>query len=133
MIKNLKQHHIGCLVSSIDEFKLENKSIWSEEDYSEVYTITKQDVKVCFIKGINGPYIELVEPGIENKPLKKMLDKGFSYYHIAFSSQQYEESVSDFIKANCHQLSEFVSEAFNGKRCSFFYHPQLKLIELIET
>ena len=132
MFRHLKQHHIGCLVESINSFKMENKDIWIEKDYSEIFAIEMQDVKVCFIYNTGGVFIELVEPGIQNKPLIKMLAKGFSYYHLAFSSQSYEDSVNNFKKAGCHQLSEFSSEAFAGKRCSFFYHTQLKLIELIE-
>ena len=132
MLSNLKQHHVGCLVASIDDFKKENETLWKASDYSETYTIREQDVKVCFIQNTGGIFIELVEPGSENKPLSKMLAKGTSYYHIAFLSAHYDQSVKDFEEAHCHQLSEFHSEAFGGKRCSFFFHPQLKLIELIE-
>ena len=133
MFRHLKQHHIGCLVKSIDSFKTENKDIWIAKDYSEVFTIEMQDVKVCFIHNTGGVLIELVEPGIQNKPLIKMLAKGVSYYHLAFISESYEDSINNFKNAGCHQLSEFSSEAFAGKRCSFFYHSQLKLIGLIEN
>jgi methylmalonyl-CoA/ethylmalonyl-CoA epimerase len=133
MLSDLKQHHIGCLVDSIEDFKKENELLWKAADYSETFTIREQDVKVCFIQNRGGIFIELVEPGSENKPLTKMLAKGTSYYHMAFLSDRYDQSVQDFADAHCHQLSQFHSEAFNGKRCSFFYHPQLKLIELIEA
>lgn len=132
MFNDLKQHHIGCLVASIDDFKKENESLWKAADYSETFTIEAQDVRVCFIQNDGGIFIELVEPGIQNKPLTKMLAKGTSYYHLAFLSANYDQSVQDFVNANCHQLTQFHSEAFHGKRCCFFYHPQLKLIELIE-
>ena len=131
MFKELKQHHIGCLVPNINDFKNENKNIWVESDYSEVFDIRAQDVKVCFIKN-GGITLELVEPGLSNDPLKRLLSKGVSYYHLAYSTEFYELSVSNFLAANCRQLSDFISEAFAGKRCSFFYHNQLKLIELIE-
>jgi len=132
MFSNLKQHHIGCLVSSIGDFIKENCDIWPETNYSEIYSIKMQKVRVCFLNNVGGIKLELVEPGIENKPLIKMLAKGISYYHLAFVSQSYEKSVDELMKAGSHQVSEFMSEAFGGKRCSFFYHPQLKLIELIE-
>jgi hypothetical protein len=133
MFNGLQQHHIGCLVASIDEFKNENAAIWKASDYSEVYTIEAQDVKVCFIEQLNGIKIELVEPGPKNKSLARMLEKGVSYYHLAFTATAYDDAVNAFEEASCRQLSEFRSEAFNGKRCSFFYHPHLKLIELIES
>lgn len=132
MFPDLKQHHLGCLVANIEEFKLENKDLWSEDKYSTIYSVSSQDVKVCFLQNNLDTCIELVEPGIQNKPLSKLLSKGFSLYHLGFISNTYETSVENLTKSNCRQLSEFHSEAFNGKRCSFFYHPQLKLIELIE-
>lgn len=132
MFPDLKQHHVGCLVSSIEEFKSENRGVWTEDKYSEIYPILSQDVKVCFLQNNQDTCIELIEPGILNKPLGKLLTKGFSFYHLGFMSHNYENSVENLVKANFRLLSEFYSEAFNGKRCSFFYHPQLKLIELIE-
>jgi hypothetical protein len=133
MLPELHQHHVGLLVSSIQEFKAENKYVWSDEKYSQIYSISSQDVKVCFLQNNNDTIIELVEPGSHNKPLEKLLSKGISFYHLGFVSDKYEASVESLIRSNCRQLSEFHSEAFNGKRCAFFYHPQLKLIELIEA
>jgi methylmalonyl-CoA/ethylmalonyl-CoA epimerase len=132
MFGNLEQHHIGCLVSSIEDFIKDNRYIWPETNYSKIFSIKMQNVRVCFLNNVGGIKLELVEPAIDNKPLTKMLTKGFSYYHLAFISQSYEKSVDEFKKRGCYQLTEFLSEAFNGQRCSFFYHTQLKLIELIE-
>ena len=133
MFDNLKQHHIGCLVTSIEAFKKENSIFWDEFDYSQVFYITKQDVKVCFIKKTGGIALELVEPGSSNKSLKNLLVKGITYYHLGFTTTCYDKAVEKMTLASCHQLTEFSSEAFKGKRCSFFYHRDLKLIELIEA
>jgi hypothetical protein len=132
MIKNLKQHHIGCLVHNIEMFKAENHAVWTDDKYSRIYTIASQDVKVCFLQSTEDTRIELVEPGINNQPLSRLLAKGMTYYHIGFISDSYDISVADLLNTNCRQISEFNSEAFKGKRCAFFYHPQLGLIELIE-
>jgi methylmalonyl-CoA/ethylmalonyl-CoA epimerase len=132
MLPELDQHHVGILVSSIEDFKSENREVWTEDKYSDTYFISSQDVKVCFLQNCKDTRIELVEPGVHNKTLGKLLSKGFSFYHVGFISHTYENSVEHLIQSNCRQLSEFHSEAFNGKRCTFFYHPQLKLIELIE-
>lgn len=133
MLPDLHQHHVGLLVSSIEDFKRENRSVWTEEKYSQTYFISSQHASVCFLHNSQDTCIELVEPGSDNKPLGKLLTKGFSFYHLGFISHTYEDSIEDLIRSNCRQLSEFHSEAFNGKRCTFFYHPQLKLIELIEA
>jgi methylmalonyl-CoA/ethylmalonyl-CoA epimerase len=132
MFSDLKQHHIGCLVTSIDDFKIENKNVWNEDKYSQVFIVSSQHVKVCFLQMSTDTRLELVEPGSENQPLTKLLNKGITYYHIGFISDSYEESVEMLLNSNCRQLSEFNSEAFNGKRCAFFYHPSIRLIELIE-
>jgi methylmalonyl-CoA/ethylmalonyl-CoA epimerase len=132
MFSDLKQHHIGCLVASIDDFKNENKEVWDEDKYSQVFLISSQDVKVCFLQMSTDTCLELVEPGSQNQPLAKLLNKGITYYHIGFISNTYDESVDMLINSGCRQLSEFKSEAFNGKRCAFFYHQSIRLIELIE-
>ena len=133
MFADLKQHHIGCLVTSIEDFKNENNDVWNEDKYSQVFLISSQDVKVCFLQMSSDTVLELVEPGSGNQPLAKLLTKGNTYYHIGFISYTYDQSVEMLIKSSFRQLSEFKSEAFNGKRCSFFYHPQIRLIELIEN
>ena len=132
MFSDLKQHHSGCLVKSIEEFKWNNQLIWKETDYSDIFTIKAQDVKVCFIKNIKGSFIELVEPGEQNKTLRRMLEKGIITYHIGYITSQYLQIIERCRQAGLHHLSEFQSEAFYNNRCSFFYHPQLGLIEIIE-
>ena len=133
MFSDLKQHHIGCLVTSIEDFKIENTSVWNEDNYSQVYMISSQDVKVCFLQMSSDTILELVEPGAGNQPLGKLLTKGNTYYHIGFISNTYDQSIEMLINSGFRQFSEFHSEAFKGKRCAFFYHPQLRLIELIEN
>ncbi|RYY10423.1 MAG: hypothetical protein EOO04_36905 [Chitinophagaceae bacterium] len=132
MISGLHQHHIGCLVESIEAFREENTATWSKADYSVVHTVSSQDVKVCFLQFSNDTIIELVEPGEANVPLAKMLKKGTTYYHVGFITDSYDKSVQRISDAGFRLLTEFSSEAFGGKRCSFYFHPQLKLIELIE-
>ena len=132
MFLNLQQHHVGCLVNNIEDFKNENISAWNEDIYSQIFTVSSQDVRVCFLQISPDTRIELVEPGSLNKPLGKLLNKGVNYYHIGFISFTYEQSVQTLITSNFRQLSEFRSEAFNDKRCAFFYHAGLGLLELIE-
>jgi len=133
MFPDLVQHHIGCLVASIAEFKTENSNVWDDDKFSRVYSVSSQDVKVCFLQISSDTCIELVEPGAANQPLSKLLTKGITYYHIGFKSDRFNESVNMLINSNCKFLSEFKSEAFAGKRCAFFYHPHIRLIELIES
>lgn len=132
MIPGLRQHHIGCLVENIETFKIENDFHWSGSSYSAVYAVSNQDVKVCFLQFSDDTVIELVEPGPGNLSLLKMIQKGNSFYHLGFITDAYDQSVEKLSEAGFRQISEFSSEAFSGNRCAFFFHPQLRLIELIE-
>ena len=132
MLPELTQHHIGCLVESIAEFRILNSGIWSDDRYSPVYDVSSQDVKVCFLKMTEDTRLELVEPGTGNLALLKLRSKGLTYYHIAFETKSFDESVKKLVELNCKFLTEFKSEAFDGKRCGFLYHPDIRLIELIE-
>ena len=133
MFPELKQHHIGCLVESIDEFKIENENVWDAEKYSQTFFVSSQDVQVCFLQMSSDTCLELVQPGTSNKPLSRLLSKSLTYYHIGFITRQFDDSVKRMIDSNYKLLSVFDSEAFGGKRCAFFYHPQIHLIELIES
>jgi hypothetical protein len=132
MFSDLKLHHNGCLVNNIEEFKSNNKLIWDETDYSDVFYIRAQDVSVCFIKNKTGSFLELVEPGATNHTLSRMLEKGIINYHLGYITSHYSLVIERCKQAGLHHVSEFNSEAFQDMRCSFFYHFQLGLIEIIE-
>jgi methylmalonyl-CoA/ethylmalonyl-CoA epimerase len=132
MISGLHQHHIGCLVHNIESFKEENDPTWGKASYSQIHTVSTQDVKVCFLQFSSDTIIELVEPGPENQALSRMIQKGITFYHVGFITDAYEKSVKKLVNGGFRLVNEFNSEAFGGKRCAFLFHPQLQLIELIE-
>jgi methylmalonyl-CoA/ethylmalonyl-CoA epimerase len=133
MFTGLRQHHIGCLVQNIADFRLENGNVWNDENYSQVYSISSQDVQVCFLQLSSDTCLELVQPGSSNGPLIKLLGKGITYYHIGFVTSEFDISLERLVSGNYKLLSVFDSEAFEGRRCAFLYHPQMRLLELIEA
>jgi hypothetical protein len=99
---------------------------------SEVFSITEQQVKVCFIETGPGAYLELVQPTGENAHLKKILKSKNPYYHIGYLVTNIEESIAKLVSEGCYFVSKFQSEAFQQKWCAFLYTKEMHLIELIE-
>ena len=131
-MNKLIYHHTGIIVNNIKDSILHYSAVFGSESVSEIYTVTSQDVKVCFIKNGQESYIELVESISEDSPVNKMLKKKISYYHIAYKVDNISNSINDLENLNYKSLGVFNSEAFNGKKCGFLFNPDGHLIELIE-
>lgn len=126
-------HHVGCLVDNMDESIRTYTDLLGFDPPSEIYDISSQKVKVCFIKNTTDSFIELVEPYEENTSLRKMLKKGQSFYHTAYTVKNFDEALKEMEAKGARFMPVFTSEAFNNKRCVFFFTPELQLIELIES
>lgn len=130
---NLKYHHTGIVVKSIDEASLNYKKIFGENCLSQKYFISTQDVNVCFVDTGANTFLELVEMVGENSVVTKLIKKGITYYHIAYTTSDFEKAVEELEALNYKTMPNFKSEAFHGKRCVFLYSPDAHLIELIEV
>jgi len=127
-------HHLGCLVddmqAAIDDFQaLHGPRV----GVSEIFNITSQQVRVCFLAPKGEPAIEFVEPYLDNKRLRKMLSKGISFYHVGYESQQYDAESVRLLNEGFKKMADFKSAAFQNKRCCFFLSKTGQLIELIES
>jgi methylmalonyl-CoA/ethylmalonyl-CoA epimerase len=131
-LPGLNYHHIGLLVENIEESIAHYTAIFGKENISDVFNVTSQKVKVCFVKISDNNYIELVEPINEDSVVYKLLKKRTSYYHIAYKVKDIYDMVNRLEKLNYKTLEFFNSEACNGKPCVFLYTPEAHLIELIE-
>jgi hypothetical protein len=60
------------------------------------------------------------------------MKKGTKYYHIGYLVQDFEKAVAELVNLDYKPFPEFISEAFNFKRCQFMFAPDGSLIELIE-
>jgi len=128
----LKYHHTGIIVNSILEICENYKQLFGPNCISKIFHISSQNVKVCFVDTGNNSFLELVEPLTEDSGLFRMKKKGISYYHMAYLTENIDQTVSDLVVLNYKPLEFFNSEAFNGKRCIFLFSPDAHLIELIE-
>ncbi len=127
----LTPHHIGCLTDNI------KKSISTYEKMgfsakSEIYFVSSQNVKVCFIEIRNLFYLELIEFSKENHSLNKIFKTGNPYYHIGYQVGNIQSAISELQAQGFYLVNQFSSEAFQGNLCAFLYSPEMQLIELIE-
>jgi methylmalonyl-CoA/ethylmalonyl-CoA epimerase len=129
----MKIHHIGCLVDNIKEASLFYSTFPAFISASQVFNISDQKVKVCFIDLGNQTFLELIEPHEGNGPLRKMQSKNISYYHIGYAVDNVERKAEELCMYGCTILNSFQSEAFENRMCMFLYTPDMHLIELIET
>lgn len=129
---DLKFHHTGIAVSSIDEVLPNYILLFGENKVSPKYNVSSQNVNVCFIEVGSNVFLELVEPASDDSSIHRLNKKGISYYHVAYLTSNIEETVADLINKNYKEYEYFKSEAFNNKRCIFLHSPDAHLIELIE-
>lgn len=130
---NLKMHHIGCITADIEESKKNYTDVLGFRNVSKTFLITDQKVRVCFIETAPGCYIELVEATEENKFFSKLLKSKAPFYHIGYLTEDFDATISCLGNNRFHLINCFNSEAFEGKRCSFLYTPEMHLIEIIEN
>ncbi|MGB9696379.1 MAG: VOC family protein [Ignavibacteria bacterium] len=127
----MRYHHTGCLVENLESEKKYYSDFLGFSVGNDIY-ISEQKVTVCFVALEDNIFLELVQPAEDNLSLKKMIQKGITYYHIAFVSDNFETEFQKLINTDHLMVSRFRSEAFNNRWCAFFLTPDRKLIEVIE-
>lgn len=128
----MKLHHIGAIVDSIDDACATYSSMHQRKFEAIKIFISEQKVNVCFIQIADGVLLELIEPAGENSAIDKLKKKGFTFYHLGYKVADFEEAIQRLTEKNFKQINVFYSEAFENKRCSFLYSPEMHLIEIIE-
>ncbi len=132
MSMELKFHHVGLAVESIEDTLVYYRELFSEEAVSEIIGISSQKVRVCFVHLGGNQYIELVEPVAGDSAVSNLLRKRIGYYHMAYRVKDFEASISRMEELHFKALEAFSSEAFPGKSCIFLISPDGHLTELIE-
>ena len=126
-------HHTGILTKDIKS-SIENFSgIFPENEVSQIYTISSQEVKVCFFNVPRQTRFEFVEPLSSTASVNTLFDKGVRYYHIGCFSDNLRSDIEEQEKKGYKLLSEFNSEAFGNRKCVYLISPNLEFLELIET
>ena len=129
----LQRHHVGCLVTSIAGALQTSLGRLACGPITEQVRISSQKVSVCFIPIASGTFIELVEPDIDNKPLRRLLDRGTSFYHLGFFCKDIASMEETLTSKGARAFVRFSSEAFGTRKCVFMLSEVGQMIELIEA
>ena len=125
-------HHIGCLVSSLEEAVKDYQILYPAGTVSEIYDIEDQKVRVCFYT-IGNIHIEFVEPHKVETALFRMLQKKPGFYHIGIFTADIDKETERLENEGYRKINKFRSVAFNNRYCVFMYNNEMHLIELIEA
>jgi methylmalonyl-CoA/ethylmalonyl-CoA epimerase len=132
---HLKLHHIGFVVSSIQEsaepFALSVGAKWD----GNIVLDPVQNVLVTFFQGHNpaDPLIELVEPGGPESPVSRFLKRGGGLHHLC-----YEVKDLDSHLRFCQSVGTIIirppvpAVAFGGRRIAWGVTRKRLLMEFLE-
>lgn len=131
----MKFRHLGIAVPSIESALDIYRDLFGYKLLSGPYDDPIQKVSVCFLgTGESGDCtVELVSPYGENSPVKQMLSKGITTYHLCYEVENMEAAL-DLVKAKrCIVVCQPApAVAFHGRRIAWFYTPNRQLVELVE-
>lgn len=128
----LTAHHFGCLTENIESSIFIYRQM-GFQNISEIFSISTQKVRVCFIETGSNVYLELVEFNPDNASLGKIFKSKNPYYHVGYLVDNISDAILHLKTSGFYLINQFSSEAFQGRMCAFMYSPEMHLIELIET
>lgn len=132
MLSNLKIHHIGYAVKSIeDALPFYVKMGFSKTDvrYDPI-----QNVNICFIQKRDNVLIELIEPKDETSPVNKILSQsGSTPYHICYETECIDVTLKELKNNHFMPISKLsLAPAIgDGKSVIFLFNKNVGLIEIV--
>jgi len=123
----MKFHHVGIACNNIEEIHQSIEKIFPEAKINEIIHDPLQEADLSLV--IIGDFIVEL---ISGKPVKKLLNKGISLYHICFSVADIQKTIIKFCSSGAIMVSDpKPSILFNNNLVAFLY-TKLGLIELLE-
>lgn len=133
MLENMKFHHIGMAVKSIDA----TAALYKSAGYrmSEIVFDPIQNVDICWLTKEGAPIVELLAPVDETSPVCKTLEKnGVTPYHCCYVVDNIDEAVKELRKERYVLTNKPVpAVAFRGGSVCFLYNKNMGLVELVEA
>lgn len=129
----LKFHHIGIFVKSINKAEKVLLKTLSLKKTSKIFKDKTLKVKVRFYKDQKNICYEIIEPYGANNPVTgSLIRKTNILNHIAYKTEDLDETIKNLRKQNYLQISQIVySQAFK-KKIVFLLTPLNFIIELIQ-
>lgn len=116
-------HHVGLVVPRIDDHHLEVDPV---ED-------PIQQVRVAFVT-LAGTTIELIEPGGDDSPVRRSLEKGTKIVHLCYEVPQLDAALAAAGEHGFHSLGRPApAVAFDGRPIAWCFSRTYGLVELLEA
>jgi len=131
----MKLHHIGIVVSKIEDSIGELEKYLNFQSISLPTPVGSQMVNVCFLK-VGEPFLELIEPTSPDSPIAEYASKGGGIHHLCFEVKDIHKEIDIMsekgatilvkpVKGFDERLIAFVDLNMKDTKCS--------LIEFLET
>ena len=124
----MKFHHIGLACDEIEAKCRYIQTVFPNATFSEIVYDPLQRANLCLITISNRFNIEL----ISGDPVKSLLEKGISFYHLCFSVNNIGETTRDLAEKGAIVISKPEPAVLFENRKVAFLHTQIGLIELLE-
>ena len=129
--------HLGYAVQDLDKALHHFKELLGESlGESERYFEPAFESHIQFIQpGGDGPRIELIAPSEAQSLVARILKKrGPGLYHACYRVDDLEMEAARMATNGWRATAQPCNaRAFGGQRVQFFFHPELGLIELLES
>ena len=131
----MKLHHIGVVVSNIQNSIGELTKYMSFQSTSLPTPVGSQKVNVCLLK-IGEPFLELIEPASRDSPMMEYASSGGGIHHLCFEVDDIQKELDDMARKGATVLVKPV-RGFDERRIAFvdlnMKNTKCGLVELLET
>jgi len=131
----MKLHHIGVVVSNIQNSIGELTKYMSFQSTSLPTPVGSQKVNVCLLK-IGEPFLELIEPASPDSPIMEFASSGGGIHHLCFEVDDIQNELDDMVRKGATVLVKPV-KGFDERRIAFvdlnMKNTKCGLVELLET
>jgi len=131
----MKLHHIGVVVSNIQNSIGELTKYMSFQSTSLPTPVGSQKVNVCLLK-IGEPFLELIEPASPDSPIMEYALSGGGIHHLCFEVDDIQKELDDMARKGATVLVKPV-RGFDERRIAFvdlnMKNTKCGLVELLET
>jgi methylmalonyl-CoA/ethylmalonyl-CoA epimerase len=133
--EEMKLSHIGILVEDIEQGIKNHEALFGYKQLGPIVDDPTQKVRVVLIGASDGDpvKIELISPLGDDSPVKNLLEKRQSLYHLCFEVPDIEEAMKNARKNGAVIISKPVeAPLFDKRKICFLFTRDRYVIELVE-
>jgi len=131
---NLKLHHVGMLVGSIEK---EARVYQERFGYDAQGEVIHDPAQTAFVQFFRLPqdevFLELVSPDSAESKLSNALNQGVRLHHLCYATDSIDQSCAELRKKGMTLIQPPVgASAFPGRRVAWLMGRDRVLVELVE-